>query len=78
MAGRKLSSAFAITPSASVRRGQEGGVVIRGTLELTLGDAKHLLRPGDSYYFASTIPHRFRNVGEVEGEIINAASPPRF
>ena len=58
--------------------GQEGGVVIRGTFELTLGDSKHILGPGDSYYFASTIPHRFRNVGEIEGEIINAASPPTF
>jgi len=58
--------------------GQEGGIVIRGTFELTLGDTKHVLRPGDSYYFASTIPHRLRNIGEVEGEIINAASPPTF
>lgn len=58
--------------------GQEGGVVIRGSFELTLGDVKHILEPGDSYYFASTIPHRFRNVGDEEGEIINAASPPTF
>jgi len=58
--------------------GQEGGIIIRGTFELTLGDAVHTLRPGDSYYFASTIPHRFRNVGTEQGEIINAASPPTF
>lgn len=58
--------------------GQEGGIVIRGTFELTLGTAKHTLRAGDSYYFASTIPHRFRNIGDIEGEIINAASPPTF
>jgi len=58
--------------------GQEGGVVIRGTFELTLGDTKHVLHAGDSYYFASTIPHRFRNTGDEEGEIINAASPPTF
>ena len=58
--------------------GQEGGIVIRGTFELTLGDAVHTLAPGDSYYFASTIPHRFRNVGNEQGEIINAASPPTF
>jgi transcriptional regulator with XRE-family HTH domain len=58
--------------------GQEGGIVIRGTFELTLGNAVHPLRPGDSYYFASTLPHRFRNVGMDQGEIINAASPPTF
>lgn len=58
--------------------GQEGGIVVRGHFELTLGDTKYKLGPGDSYYFASTIPHRFRNVGSEEGEIINAASPPTF
>jgi transcriptional regulator with XRE-family HTH domain len=58
--------------------GQEGGVVIRGNFELTLGDKQYTLGPGDSYYFASTIPHRFRNTGKEEGEIINAASPPTF
>jgi hypothetical protein len=28
---------------------------------------QHILRPGDSYYFESTIPHRFRNIGEEQG-----------
>lgn len=58
--------------------GQEGGIVLRGTFELILGNAKHMLKPGDSYYFSSTIPHRFRNIGDEEGELINAASPPTF
>ena len=58
--------------------GQEGGIVIRGTFELQLGDERHILKPGDSYYFDSTTPHRIRNIGEEEGEIINAASPPSF
>jgi hypothetical protein len=43
----------------------------------TLGEARHVLRPADSC-FASTIPHRFRNIGDEQGEIINAASPPSF
>jgi transcriptional regulator with XRE-family HTH domain len=58
--------------------GQEGGIILRGTFELILGNAKHVLKSGDSYYFSSIIPHRFRNIGEEEGELINAASPPTF
>jgi transcriptional regulator with XRE-family HTH domain len=58
--------------------GQEGGIVIRGVFELQLGDERYTLRPGDSYYFDSTTPHRLRNIGEEQGEIINAASPPSF
>jgi len=63
---------------ALAHEGQEGGIILRGRFELTLGTAKHVLKPGDSYYFSSTIPHRFRNIGDDEGELINAASPPTF
>lgn len=58
--------------------GQEGGLVVRGKFELTLGEETHILNEGDSYYFESTIPHRFRNIGDTEGELVNAASPPTF
>ncbi len=43
--------------------GEEGGVVIRGQLELTVDGERHVLGPGDAYYFKSTRPHRFRNIG---------------
>lgn len=58
--------------------GQEGGIVIRGVFELQLGDERYILKPGDSYYFDSTTPHRIRNIGNEEGEIINAATPATF
>ena len=29
--------------------------------ELTIGADSRVLGPGDAYYFASTVPHRFRN-----------------
>lgn len=58
--------------------GEEGGVVIRGVFELLLGDERYILKAGDSYYFDSSTPHRLRNVGEEQGEIINAATPPTF
>jgi transcriptional regulator with XRE-family HTH domain len=56
--------------------GQEGGVVIRGHLELTLDGERFLLGPGDAYYFDSSRPHHFRNVGSDELEIVSACSPP--
>ena len=55
---------------------QEGGVVVRGCLELTVGGETQLLGPGDAYYFDSRIPHRFRNTGEEIVEIVSACSPP--
>ncbi len=57
-------------------QGEEGGVVIRGHLELTVDGERHVLGPGDAYYFDSTRPHRFRNGGSEECEIVSACSPP--
>jgi transcriptional regulator with XRE-family HTH domain len=58
--------------------GEEGGVVIQGSLELTVGDRVELLGPGEGYYFESTRPHRFRNVGEGDLVIVSANTPPSF
>ena len=58
--------------------GEEGGVVIRGRLEVTVGAERHLLGPGDAYYFDSRRPHHFRNVGTECCEVVSACSPPSF
>ncbi len=56
--------------------GEEGGVVIRGQLELTVDGVHYALGPGDAYYFDSSRPHHFRNAGSEECEIVSACSPP--
>lgn len=58
--------------------GEEGGIVIAGRLEVTVGDQMRILGPGEAYYFASHIPHRFRNVGRDMCEVISACTPPSF
>lgn len=58
--------------------GEEGGVVVSGQIELTVGGSKQVLGPGEAYYFDSTLPHRFRNPGEEECVIISANTPPSF
>lgn len=59
-------------------RGEEGGIVVRGRIELTVGGSSRVLGPGEAYYFSSQLPHRFRNVGREECEIISAGTPPSF
>jgi transcriptional regulator with XRE-family HTH domain len=56
--------------------GEEGGVVIRGQLELTVEGERHMLGPGDAYYFNSSRPHRCRNIGSEICETVSACSPP--
>ncbi len=40
--------------------GEEGGVIIRGEIEITVGSHTRVLKAGDSYYFETRKPHRFR------------------
>jgi len=58
--------------------GEEGGVIIQGRVEITVGDLVKVLGPGDAYYFESRQPHRFRNIGDGDAVIISANTPPTF
>ncbi|HLN50295.1 MAG TPA: cupin domain-containing protein [Steroidobacteraceae bacterium] len=58
--------------------GEEGGVIVKGTIELSVGGDTRLLEAGDAYYFKSSIPHRFRNPASEECELVSASSPPTF
>lgn len=58
--------------------GEEGGVVLKGSIEVTVGDESAVLSAGDAYYFDSSIPHRFRNLGDEECEIVSVCTPPTF
>lgn len=58
--------------------GEEMGYVLEGELELTVGDSKHLLRTGDSFFFRSELPHSYRNPGEVEARVLWVNTPPTF
>ncbi|MDV7271019.1 cupin domain-containing protein [Thioclava sp. A2] len=54
----------------------EGGVVIAGEIEVTVGEQTAILKAGDSYLFNSTQPHRFRNLSDREAVVVSACSPP--
>lgn len=59
--------------------GEEAGVVVRGSIELTVGGQCEVLQAGDAYYFNSRLPHRFRNIHREEGcEIVSTCTPPTF
>ena len=57
---------------------EEGGVVISGIVEVTVGNEIRVLNPGDGYLFDSRLPHRFRNIGETDCVIVSACTPPTF
>ena len=57
---------------------EEGGIVLAGRLEVTVGDRVQTLGPGDAYRFNSRLPHRFRNTGREDCVLVSACTPPSF
>ena len=57
---------------------EEGGIILQGRLEVTVGEEVQTLAAGDAYRFNSRIPHRFRNTGSTECVIVSACTPPSF
>jgi len=59
--------------------GEEFLHVIRGTFEIWIGNEEHYkLKPGDSLYFESSTPHRWRNPGSSESWLLWINTPPTF
>jgi transcriptional regulator with XRE-family HTH domain len=65
-------------PTPLTHTGEEGGIVVAGAVELTVGDDCQVLQAGDAYYFDSRIPHRFRNIGTEDAVVVSACTPPSF
>lgn len=58
--------------------GEEAAMVIEGKFELTVGDEVYILEAGDSYYFNSELPHRFRNPFDEPCRLVSATTPANF
>lgn len=58
--------------------GEECGIVVQGRFRGFVGDQEFILEVGDSVYYASSIPHRWENAGDVEAKAIWAITPPSF
>jgi DNA-binding transcriptional MerR regulator/quercetin dioxygenase-like cupin family protein len=59
--------------------GEEFLHVLRGNFEIWLDGKEHYhLRPGDSLYFESSTPHRWKNPGRTETWLLWINTPPTF
>ena len=64
-------------PSFS-HEGEDGVVVLKGEIEIEIGEVWHHLQAGDSIYFNAGIPHRWRNTSANSAEAIWLSTPPSF
>jgi len=61
-------------PEPYTHRGEEGGLVLAGTLELTVDGRIVVLYEGDSFRFSSSLAHRFSNPGATQANVVWANS----
>ncbi|PID35729.1 MAG: XRE family transcriptional regulator [Rhodobacterales bacterium] len=54
----------------------EGGIIVEGELEITVGDEVRVLKAGDAFLFNSRNPHRFRNISDRVCKVVSACTPP--
>lgn len=57
-------------------RGEEAGMVLSGTLDLTLDGRVHRLEAGDSFSFDSSLEHRYANPSDSEDTVVIWANTP--
>jgi transcriptional regulator with XRE-family HTH domain len=75
---------FRIPPAAGSgeaysHEGEEFLYVLRGELEMILGDGeRHHLCRGDSFYFESSTRHQWKNPGQQEAVVLWINTPPTF
>ncbi len=58
--------------------GEEGGVVVKGKSSSPSAASRASWGPAMPIISGSSLPHRFRNMGREECEIVSASSPPTF
>jgi quercetin dioxygenase-like cupin family protein len=58
--------------------GEKFGLVLKGALEVRVGEEVQHIRAGDSIYFPAHFPHSWRGMGKEPIEVIWVLTPPRF
>jgi DNA-binding transcriptional MerR regulator/quercetin dioxygenase-like cupin family protein len=74
---------FRVAPDAGsgdpyTHEGEEFIYVLRGDLEIIVDGDQYRLKPGDSFYFESATPHRWKNPGRKETWVLWVNTPPTF
>jgi quercetin dioxygenase-like cupin family protein len=74
---------FRIAPDSGsgesyAHEGEEFIYVLRGELQICVDGEEYWLKSGDSFYFESATPHRWKNPGRKETLLLWVNTPPTF
>ena len=68
----------ALSGPAFVHDGEDGVFVLDGRLAIEVAGVWHQLEAGDSVFFNSALPHRWRNDGDAPARALWISTPPSF
>ena len=63
---------------AFVHGGEECCLILSGKVEMDIGPDHFQLESGDSLYFSSTLPHRWKNVSKEKFSMLLVVTPPAY
>jgi len=58
--------------------GEKIGIVLKGSIEMQVGDDIYQLKEGDSIYYPANVPHSWRAIEGASIEVIWILTPPSF
>lgn len=82
--GRRMEPVRVLLPPGGHSRleaphsGEEFGVLLSGTVELTAGSRHEQLAAGDAFYFDAGVAHYVQNTADVPAELVWVTTPPNF
>lgn len=83
--GRRMEPFFIVMEPGSTQgkerhshQGEDFVFLIKGKMEVFIGERKYVMEEGDSIYFDSSLPHGWNNISRGKTEVIWIASPPTF
>jgi transcriptional regulator with XRE-family HTH domain len=71
-----IHPASAEAVQASTHEGEEFIYVLSGEVEVEYGKDTYLLRPGDSIYYDSIVPHHVHSAGNAEARVLGVVYAP--
>ncbi len=71
-----IHPASAQDAQASTHEGEEFVYVLSGEVEIEYGKDTYRLRPGDSIYYDSIVPHHVHSAGDQEAKVIGVVYAP--
>jgi transcriptional regulator with XRE-family HTH domain len=68
----------AATEADQPHEGEEFGYVLKGAVTVTLGNAAHKAKAGDSFYYTADRVHALKNEGKTPAVVLWVSAPPNF